>query len=489
MTLLPRRDMDAALPRGLHHTTSFQSLGLGLGVLALCLLGILSRPLGDLALFWPANAFFLGMLVRYPHLAHYGSWLTVALGYVLADALTGSSLEKNLLINAGNLAAVAIGYQVFRQINPAMHRLQTPTSVLYMLLAVVCSAFTAGLFGMYVSPYLLGDSPLQGFAMWCGTELATSIAILPLLLTLPEWSKPRQPGRWLYQQLCPTKLLPAFTLLLSGVLAIAIGGPGAIAFPIPALMWCALKYNLFTTSILAFCVSACSMVGLTMTLQTSMHELINRELLLSVRLGLALMMLTPIMVGSVAAANRTLVQQLRQLADLDPLTQLPNRRAFLDASRQTILRLQQQQAPCAVLMMDIDHFKSVNDNYGHAQGDAVLSQFSQLVRVHLRKHDQLGRLGGEEFAALLPHTPPQEAAAVAQRLCAQFASLPIHVPGQTTPLHCTVSVGLTEDPRSSASIEELLAQADRALYRAKEQGRNAVEPFTPIDLSTAQPHQ
>jgi hypothetical protein len=122
--------VDAALPpQGLYRHTANACL-LGLGVWVLCLLGIYSRPLGDLALFWPANAFLLGMLVRYPHLAHRSSWLAATLGYVLADALTGSPLEQSLLINAGNLVSVAAGYLVFRQINPAMHRLQTPASVL-----------------------------------------------------------------------------------------------------------------------------------------------------------------------------------------------------------------------------------------------------------------------------------------------------------------------------------------------------------------------
>ncbi|WP_370681476.1 diguanylate cyclase domain-containing protein [Comamonas sp. GB3 AK4-5] len=483
MTPPPRRAVDAAfLPRGLYRPTTNACL-LGLGVWLLCLLGIYSRPLGDLALFWPANAFLLGMLVRYPHFAHRSSWLAAALGYVLADAMASSPLEQSLLINAGNLVSVAVGYLVFRQITPSMHRLQTPASVLYILLALLCTAFTAGLFGMYAGPDLLGDSPLRGFAMWCGTELATGVAVLPMLLALPEWRRPHRQCL----QLRPARLLPAFTLLLSVGLGIAVGGPGAIAFPVPALMWCAVSYNLFSTTVLSFGVSVWSLVGLAMALQTGTPEMVDRELLLSVRLGLALMMLAPIMVASVMVTNRALAQRLRLLADQDPLTQLPNRRAFLEAARQTMPSLRKQQASCAVLMMDIDHFKSVNDGYGHATGDAVLAQFGQLLRAHLREQDLLGRMGGEEFAILLPHTGAQEAATAAQRLRGQFAALHIPVPGHAVPLRCTVSIGLAVDPHSSTALDELLAQADRALYRAKRQGRNVVQLFTPSGLKVLPP--
>lgn len=459
------------LPQGLYRP-AWNACLLGLGVFALCLFGILSRPGGDLASFWPANAFMLGMLVRYPHFAHKGSWLAAAAGYLLADALTGSPLVKNLLLNAGNLASVAAGYLVFWQIDPAMRRLRTPLSVLYMLLAVVCAAFTAGLFGLYANPYLFHDKPLQGFAMWFATEMATDIAFLPAMLSLPEWQRERR--QWLRQQLQPAKLLPALALLLSVALGSIVGGPGAIAFPVPALMWCAVSYSLFTTSILTFGVSAWSLVSIAMTLQGATSGNVDRDLLLSVRMGLSLVMLTPIMIGSVMAANRALVQRLRTLADQDELTGLPNRRAFLEAAHTHIASLHQQQAPCAVLMLDIDHFKSVNDRYGHATGDVVLTHFGRLLRECLREHDVLGRMGGEEFAALLPRATEAEALATAERVRQRLAVTPIPLDSQLPPLHCTVSVGVTVQAPAPACFDTLLGHADQALYLAKAQGRNRV---------------
>ena len=445
---------------------------LGLGVFALCLFGILSRPGGDLASFWPANAFMLGMLVRYPHVAHKGTWVAAATGYLLADALTGSPLAKNLLLNAGNLASVTAGYLVFRRIDPAMRRLCTPLSVLYMLLAIVCASFTAGLFGMYSNPYLFQDEPLQGFAMWFATEMATDIAFLPALLTLPEWKPQRR--QWLRPQWRSARLLPALTLVLSAALGAVVGGPGAIAFPVPALMWCAVSYSLFTTSILTFGVSAWSLVSIAMALQGDTSGNVDRYLLLSVRMGLSLVMLTPIMIGSVMASNRTLVQRLRTLADQDELTGLPNRRAFLEAAHTRMASLHQHQAHCAVLMLDIDHFKSVNDRYGHAGGDAVLAHFGRLLRDCLREQDVLGRMGGEEFAALLPLASETEALTAAERVRQRLATTPIPLSDLRPPLHCTVSVGVAVEPMATSGFGTLLGHADQALYQAKAQGRDRV---------------
>lgn len=239
-------------------------------------------------------------------------------------------------------------------------------------------------------------------------------------------------------------------------------------------MWCAVSYSLFTTSILTFGASAWSLVSIAMTLQGATSGNVDRDLLLSVRLGLSLVMLTPIMIGSVMAANRSLVKRLRILADQDQLTGLRNRRAFLEAAHVQVDRLHQQQAHCAVLMLDIDHFKSVNDRYGHAAGDAVLAHFGRMLRDCLREQDVLGRMGGEEFAALLPHATAPEALATAERLRQHLAATPIPVPELQPPLYCTVSVGVTVEAISPACFDTLLAHADQALYLAKAQGRNRV---------------
>ncbi len=165
--------------------------------------------------------------------------------------------------------------------------------------------------------------------------------------------------------------------------------------------------------------------------------------------------------------------ELRHLATTDILTGLPNRRHFLEHMEQELARFHRSGAATALLMIDIDHFKQVNDNYGHAMGDAVLRQFAQLTRDNLRLSDLAGRLGGEEFAVLLPGTDIAGAHLFAERL--RRAVEQYRNSDAATEPSITVSIGLTLLEVDDHSSDTPLARADAALYRAKQNGRNRVE--------------
>jgi diguanylate cyclase (GGDEF)-like protein len=128
-------------------------------------------------------------------------------------------------------------------------------------------------------------------------------------------------------------------------------------------------------------------------------------------------------------------------------------------------------------MLDIDHFKRVNDTHGHLTGDAVLAALSATLRGLLREYDIIGRFGGEEFAILLPHTDIAAAEQITERLRAKLAEISV-TPGTgsstETPLQVTVSIGVAALAHSRRDLDELIAAADAALYRAKAQGRNQV---------------
>jgi diguanylate cyclase (GGDEF)-like protein len=164
---------------------------------------------------------------------------------------------------------------------------------------------------------------------------------------------------------------------------------------------------------------------------------------------------------------------LNHAADHDALTGVLNRSAFLRRGRQRIGQSRQDEAPVAAMMLDLDHFKSVNDRHGHAAGDAVLAAFAQRMRTHLREDGLFGRFGGEEFAVLLPGVDAEAALAVGERL-RLLASEPVLLEDGRT-LEVTVSVGVAVSSRGDPGrIEDLLQQADNALYRAKAMGRNRV---------------
>jgi diguanylate cyclase (GGDEF)-like protein len=172
------------------------------------------------------------------------------------------------------------------------------------------------------------------------------------------------------------------------------------------------------------------------------------------------------------AALETANRELERLASLDGLTGLANRRSFFERLGVEFSRARRRGAPVAVLMLDIDHFKRFNDEHGHQAGDEALRTAARVLREGIRAYDVAGRYGGEEFIVLLPDTPPQDALLVAERLRERLALTPVETsPGAAAVM--TASFGIAARPATPAeTAEELVAAADRALYRAKHAGRN-----------------
>jgi diguanylate cyclase (GGDEF)-like protein len=167
--------------------------------------------------------------------------------------------------------------------------------------------------------------------------------------------------------------------------------------------------------------------------------------------------------------------ELLMLATTDFLTGLPNRREFMLRLNGEQARLHRDIGGCAaVLLLDLDHFKRVNDEYGHAAGDAVLRHLATLIRDCQRKVDMPGRVGGEEFAILLPGTDLAAAAVFAERLRQRIADSPVPLDGGRS-IVVTASIGIAAMCGSDAAGEAALSRADQALYRAKRGGRNRVE--------------
>ena len=172
-------------------------------------------------------------------------------------------------------------------------------------------------------------------------------------------------------------------------------------------------------------------------------------------------------VGAVLMAGDRLRAELEQLATRDSLTNTLTRRYMDEAFAAELERSRRSGQPLAFLMMDLDHFKAVNDTHGHQVGDRVLVEFAAKVQRQLRKSDLLGRFGGEEFALVLPNTSREAALQVAERIRA--ACVP-----QAGEVGCTVSIGLTLGHPENDTLDKLLARADAALYQAKNTGRNRV---------------
>jgi two-component system cell cycle response regulator len=183
---------------------------------------------------------------------------------------------------------------------------------------------------------------------------------------------------------------------------------------------------------------------------------------------------------SLSLRNAEMYQQVKELAATDELTHILNRRAFLNILERELKRSNRLETTLALLLIDLDHFKEVNDLYGHLAGDAALCEIAFLLKQSIREIDILARYGGEEFVIILPEVAQNEAFIAAERIR--------HLVGthlfrkDKDPIHLTVSIGVAIFPLSSTNKpEDLFHLADLALYLAKKKGRNRIE-ISPQDV-------
>jgi diguanylate cyclase (GGDEF)-like protein len=176
-----------------------------------------------------------------------------------------------------------------------------------------------------------------------------------------------------------------------------------------------------------------------------------------------------------AMAKERAVLEQRRAASLDSLTGIANRRAFFEHGAPLVARAVSERRPAALLLLDLDRFKEVNDTAGHQAGDRVLKMFANLVSGAMREGDLFGRIGGEEFSCLLLDASMPQALQTAERVRQAFEAQGFAGPGAGA----TVSIGVAAASEADRDLHALLATADRALYRAKAKGRNRVEPARP----------
>jgi diguanylate cyclase (GGDEF)-like protein len=165
-------------------------------------------------------------------------------------------------------------------------------------------------------------------------------------------------------------------------------------------------------------------------------------------------------------------EMVAYLANIDPLTKSLTRRHFFSYAESEFMRFKRYQRPMSVMVIDADHFKKINDTYGHHAGDLALRSLSLVAMDHKRTQDMFGRLGGEEFGLLLPETNLQQAFIVGERIQSIWAQTPVNLDGEL--IHSTVSIGVAEVSPDDKTFDDLLRRADKMLYKAKGTGRNKV---------------
>lgn len=270
---------------------------------------------------------------------------------------------------------------------------------------------------------------LPGFlaAMTVRVELYSALACLYTLMTAWEYARLREPGLHSRPPAIALLAIHAALLGLRFAFASAMPFPTAVQGPAPVLVSIGVAVVLAHFFCMAFLVT-----GMVKERQAAEHR---------------------------AAALR------------DPLTGVANRRAFFERGAPLLAATLATGQPASLLVLDLDHFKRINDTFGHDAGDRILCAFCDTVAPILRLDDLFGRTGGEEFACLLPGASAMEAMRVAERIRAAFAMLTAEHGGP----YSTVSIGVATSDEAGGELSALLAAADRALYRAKAGGRNRVE--------------
>jgi len=171
-----------------------------------------------------------------------------------------------------------------------------------------------------------------------------------------------------------------------------------------------------------------------------------------------------------------LTQELKMLASVDELTGTSNRRHFYELANYQIKRHQRYQLPMSLLMLDLDHFKYINDAHGHQMGDKVLKRFADTLLSLLRNVDIVGRIGGEEFVVLLPECEESDALHKAGQICSCFDAMSMDIDGQQLGLTISIGISVLQDDET---IDQVLDRSDQALYAAKRAGRNRVSVWDP----------
>jgi diguanylate cyclase (GGDEF)-like protein len=435
--------------------------------------GILSRPFGSLASIWLANAVLLSLFLRNPNFASPLGWAGAFLAFLAADLVTGTDPAFAFTLSVANLAGVAVGFVLFRRLPRRHRRLREPISMAYLFLISGAASLTGSVIGSLGQGWHSGAAFWPSFRIWFVSELMNYIVLLSVLLSAPRLHLKRRLRR------LPTltsKLgwwLPVLAAIASTALGAALGGYGAIAIAVPALLWCALRYRIFPVAVVTALYAVPTTVILAQSATGSGFS-VDSWGLISLRLGVMMVVAAPLTLNVVQRRNKELMEDLARAANHDSLTGVLSRRALIERLEEKLRKLRTAGVDIALLILDVDHFKRINDAHGHSVGDQMLVRFTQAVAEKLRHEDVIGRLGGEEFAVLLPRTSAEEALVVAERIRASVAAA--HLPIGDASIACTTSIGVVTVSGTSLPTDwrDLVRAADGAMYQAKAAGRNRV---------------
>jgi diguanylate cyclase (GGDEF)-like protein len=417
-----------------------------------------------------------------------GVWLGAALAYTSVQAPPFDAV----LLAAGSALEAVVATLVMRSCIGVPGRFERGEDVVeFVAVAALSSSIGATMTTVVLALSDSAASPLPGLNWWTQwqADAMGMVIVAPLILS---WSgrSSAGPNRRTLEMLClalPT--LAATQAVFSDSLPAYLPSLPLTFVILPFVIWAALRFEqreVATLNALICAVAAWQTVDGHGPFAAAMPG--TTPLLLLAFTGTVVVtgLVLNAVVGERSRAIDALAQALKTLKEeaiRDPLTNLYNRRFLHDYLARELVRAKREGARIAVLMIDLDHFKRVNDTAGHAAGDEVLVRLAALLKRYIRGSDIACRFGGEEFTLVLPNATPQSAQARAEAICKAVRDEGSGLRG------VTASLGVAIYPDSTSEPETLLRAADRALYEAKERGRNQVRLFSraPATVSTLRP--
>ena len=413
--------------------------------------------------FWPPSGIAIAALLTFG----LRFWPAIFAGAFLVNLTTAGTFLTSLGIATGNcLEAVLAAYLVSRFANGKNAFERTWDILRFALYAGILSAAVAATFGV-TSLALGGFAPWHQYgAIWRTWWLGDATGALVFAPFLLLWSaNPRL--KWSGKQFLEAAVLLASTVLVSGIVFgplfhLQVKNDPWTFLTTPFLIWAAFRFGPREASAIICVVSGVAVAGTTSGYGPFARESMNESLLL-LQSFLSVKALLTLVFAAEVSERRHQEEQARQLAVRDPLTGLANYRLLIERVDDEIKRYGRNSKPFAVLLLDLDGLKKINDEYGHLVGSLAICRVAEVLHLSCRETDTAARYGGDEFALVLPESNMEAATQVARRV-AQRLSQDAEEP------RLKVSIGIAEFPRDGATIEHLLSAADQSLYNDKRRG-------------------
>ncbi len=426
---------------------------------------------------WAPTGIALAALV----LRGVGLWPAIFLGAFVVNVTTAGSVATSVGIAAGNTLEAVVGAYLVARYARGRDAFESSHDTFryagFVALASTTLSASVGVGSLALGGFL---QPTRVGTVWLTWWLGNTVSDLLLVPVIVLWVT-HPSSRWSPRQALEATL-GAIAVLLTGLLVFGgLPAEGWRHYPlsflcIPVLLWPAFRLGQRESATNALLLTVVAITGTLRGFGPFARDSPNEALLL-LQSFVGVASFTVVAVGAAVAERRRLEVRLLRLADHDSLTDLFSRRRLYEELRLTLAQSVRYGTRGALLFLDLDDFKSVNDALGHRAADRVLADLAHRLRGRLRHSDVVARVGGDEFAVLLPHTDSLQGQALASQLLEAIRSQPIDLGG--SPLRISAAIGVALYPEHGTTAEELLAHADQAMYQAKATGGNACRVYAP----------